>query len=85
MLPLWLVDTNYYIACTAGFVGNLLVIIFSMKTGAQEIRAYRWIISIEAAVEAIACVLKLIIELVCFRNFILIFYRQDSNAMKSIF
>lgn len=69
MLPLWLVEANYYIACTIGYIGNILVIVLSMKVGAQEIHTYRWIISIQAAIEAIACISKLIFKFASFWYF----------------
>lgn len=59
-------DINYYIAFITSFIGNALVIIISMNVTAQEIRAYSWIISFQAAVEITVCTLNSLIKYVSF-------------------
>lgn len=66
MLPFWLVDLNYYTAFAAAFIGNALIILLSLKVRAQEIRDYRWIISSQAALELLACTMKVLMKFVSF-------------------
>lgn len=66
MPPAWLIDANYRASSAAALGGNVLVILLSMNVTAQEIRAYRWIISIQAAFQAIASLLNLIMNYVSF-------------------
>lgn len=64
MLPLWIVDVNYNVACTVALIGNALVVILSLKMTIPEIRAYRWIIVSQAATEGLACIMKMLLKFV---------------------
>lgn len=64
--PSWIVDINYNITFVVGFIGNLLVIIISLKIKIQEIRACKWIICIQAAIESIACIMNILFKFVSF-------------------
>lgn len=66
MLPLWLIEVNYYIAFLAGFFGNTVVIVLSLKTTDKEIYAYRWVISFQALIEASICLMTILLKIVSF-------------------
>lgn len=61
---LCLLNINYYASFIAGFTGNALVMLLSLQVNVQEIRAYRWIISSQAAIELVACLLKVLTKFV---------------------
>lgn len=68
---MWLIDLNYYIASATGFIGNVLVILLSLKVHDKEVQLYKWIINFQSAFEAIVCVLALLLKVVCFNSFLL--------------
>lgn len=74
MFPIWIIEINYYIAFIIGFIGNTAVIFISMNVRSKEIRAYRWVISIQAAVEASVCIMNFLVKYVCFNLLSTIIY-----------
>lgn len=66
MSLLSLVDVNYYVAAVIGIVGNALIIFLLLKANAREIHSYRWLINFQAAIEAVICVLNVLMNYVSF-------------------
>lgn len=64
MFFLWISEVNHYIANISGLVGNILVVLLSIRIREKEIGTYRWIIVFQAAIEAIACLLTLLLKIV---------------------
>lgn len=64
MFPNWLLDANHNAAFIIAFFGNILVIILSAKVKVREFHTYKWIISFQAAIEALVSIINVLIKYV---------------------